>query len=350
MRWLTASAALVALLSGVVVPAESSSPLFRFADPRIVESSGLATSSYGDGIVYTHNDSGDQARFFAVGATGATVAVYTLRGAVNTDWEDMASGTDADGRPLLYLADIGDNSRSRASVDVYQVPEPRGPSADVPWVRYRFRYPDGPHDAETLLVDPRAKRLYIASKTLIGDGELYAAPTTLSTTGVNVLTPVRSVPPLTTSGDFSPDGERVVFLTYLRAYWATGVAATLHAFDVPRQSQDEAIAFNRDGTSVLVGSEGVGSAVYRVALPELALASESSSSGSSSFASASASASASSSQAASAAATPVSPAAPAGPGSAVVPLPVIALSAGAGGVALLVMLLRRRRRSRRVRR
>jgi hypothetical protein len=339
MRWLAASAA-VAFVSGAIVPAQSASPapLFRFTDTRIIESSGLATSSYGDGIVYTHNDSGDQARFFAVGATGATVAVYTLRGAVNTDWEDMASGTDADGRPLLYLADIGDNIRGRGSVDVYQVREPRGPSADVPWVRYRFRYPDGPHDAEALLVDPRTHRVYIASKTLIGDGELYAAPTTLSTTGVNALTPVRSVPPLTTSGDFSPDGGRVVFLTYLRAYWATGVAGTLHAFDVPVQRQDEAIAFDRDGASVLVGSEGVGSSVYRVALPELTAASA---------ASASASAPASALTPPPAASSSASPAAAAGPGSAVVPLPLIALSAGAGGVALLLMFVRGRRRSRR---
>ena len=185
--------------------ASASGPLFRFADSRIVESSGLATSSYGDGIYYTHNDSGDSARFFAVDSSGATVAVYTLRGATNVDWEDMAAGTDAAGKPVLYFADIGDNDNTRTEIDVYEVAEPRGPSADVRWVRYRFRYPDGRHDAETLLVDPRSHRFYIATKELLRDGELYAAPATLSTTEVNVLEPVRSVPPLTTSGDFSPD-------------------------------------------------------------------------------------------------------------------------------------------------
>jgi hypothetical protein len=247
--------------------AASTDPLFRFADTRIVESSGLAISSYGDGIVYTHNDSGDSARFFAVDPQGATIAVYTLRGAINVDWEDMASGTDSQRHPVLYFADIGDNARSRTEIDVYRVGEPRGPSADVPWVRYRFGYPDGAHDAETLLVDPRTHRMYIATKSLIGDGELYAAPTVLSTSELNVLTPLRAVPPLTTSGDFSPDGSRIVLLTYLRAYWATGVDGSLHGFDVPLQPQDEAIAFTRDGASALVGSEGLHSAVFRVALP-----------------------------------------------------------------------------------
>src|SRR2546423_9647754 len=77
----------------------ASDPLFRFADPRIVESSGLATSPDRDGIVYTHNDSGDVARFFAVDSRGETVAVYTLRGATNVDWGDMASSPTPAGTP-----------------------------------------------------------------------------------------------------------------------------------------------------------------------------------------------------------------------------------------------------------
>jgi hypothetical protein len=187
----------------------------------------------------------------------------------------MAAGTDAAGKPVLYFADIGDNNHTRSEIDVYQVAEPRGPSADVAWVRYRFRYPDGPHDAETLLVDPHSHQFFVATKELLRDGELYSAPAALSTTGVNMLTPMRSVPPLTTSGDYSPDGRRVVLLTYLRAYWAADVAAPWQGFDVPMQKQDEAITFTRDGSSVLVGSEGLHSAVYSVAFPSVAVAASS---------------------------------------------------------------------------
>ena len=265
---LIATAALIGAMSAAVYAAGvDSALLFRFADSRITESSGMGTSSYGDGIVYTHNDSGDTARFFAVNSAGATVAVYTLQGAVNHDWEDMASGTDAAGLPVLYLGDIGDNSATRTEIDVYQVPEPRGPSANVPWVRYRFRYPDGAHNAEALMVDPHSHRIYIASKAAIGQGELYQAPATPSTTDINVLAPVRPVPTLTTAGDISPDGQHMVLLTYFRAYWSVGVTGTLTAFDVTEQQQDEAIAFTRDEKSVLVGSEGVHSGVYRIGLP-----------------------------------------------------------------------------------
>ena len=179
----------------------------------------------------------------------------------------METGTDAAGHPVLYFGDIGDNAAKRTEIDVYQVPEPRGPSANVPWVRYRFRYPDGAHNAEALMVDPHSHRIYIASKAAIGPGELYEAPPTPSTTDINVLTPVRPVPTLTTSGDISPDGQHMVLLTYFRAYWSVGVTGALTAFDVTEQQQDEAIAFTRDEKSVLVGSEGVHSGVYRIGLP-----------------------------------------------------------------------------------
>ncbi len=257
--------------------ANDSTLLFKFADPQIDESSGLGTSSYGDGIVYTHNDSGDTARFFAVNSRGATAAIYTLKGATAHDWEDMETGTDASGKPVLYFGDIGDNAAKRTEIDVYQVPEPRGPSANVPWIRYRFAYPDGPHNAETLMVDPHTHRMFIASKAAIGDGLLYEAPAVLSTTAINklaVVVPQRTVPMLTTSGDISPDGKLMVLLTYFGAYWSAGVNGELHEFPITEQRQDEAIAFTRDGKSIIVGSEGVHSAVYRIPLPADAIAAD----------------------------------------------------------------------------
>ncbi len=273
---LTAVVVAVLCLAGGAHAADSTQ-LFKFADAQIDESSGLGTSSYGDGIVYTHNDSGDTARFFAVNSSGATVAIYTLKGVTAHDWEDMETGTDASGKPVLYFGDIGDNSAKRTEIDVYQVPEPRGPSANVPWIRYRFAYPDGPHNAETLMVDPHTHRIFIASKAAIGDGLLYEAPAVLSTTAINklaVVVPQRTVPMLTTSGDISPDGKLMVLLTYFAAYWSVGVNGELHEFPVTEQRQDEAIAFTRDGKSVLVGSEGVHSAVYRIALPAEAIAAD----------------------------------------------------------------------------
>jgi len=265
-----ASAVVVLFVSAWVAPGQvsaaspgpTSSALFRLSDPQIDESSGIAASSFDD-TFYTFNDSGDSARFFRVDDHGNTAAIYTLRGAKNIDWEDMATGTDQGGKPVLYFGDIGDNDRVRKEIAVYRVPEPHGPSAEVPWAKYRFAYPDGPHDAEALLVDPRSHRIYIATKELLGAGTLYEAPSALSAVNVNMLAPVGSDPPLTTSADFAPDGSRVVLLTYLGAYWADDVGAAWHRFDVPLPSQAEAIAYVRDGSAVLVGGEGAHATVYR---------------------------------------------------------------------------------------
>ena len=118
-----------------------------------------------------------------------------------------------------------------------------------------------------MLVDPRSHRIYIATKEFVTNGTLYEAPNTLSVTAVNVLSPVGSVPPLTTAGDFAPDGSRVVLLTYATAFWADDVGREWHRFSVPLPHQAEAIAYSRDGSSVLVGGEGAHSTVYRASVP-----------------------------------------------------------------------------------
>ncbi|MGH2757994.1 MAG: hypothetical protein ACRDKJ_00355, partial [Actinomycetota bacterium] len=98
--------------------------LFNLQDETIGESSGVASYSRSSAVLFTHNDSGDGPRFFAIGKRGETLATYVVLGAVSADWEDMARGPGGDGEPALYFGDIGDNFRSRPFVTVYEVPEP----------------------------------------------------------------------------------------------------------------------------------------------------------------------------------------------------------------------------------
>ena len=166
--------------------------LCRFADPRIAESSGVAVATRTPGLLFTFNDSGNKPRFYAVDRAGATVATYDVTDAANVDWEDMAAAPAADGTPTLWFADIGDNDAGRPDIAVYAVPEPRvRPGAHrVPAVAYRLRYPDGPHNAETLLVDPRRHRLFVVTKTWVGGSRVYAAPARLDPATVNPLAEV----------------------------------------------------------------------------------------------------------------------------------------------------------------
>ena len=270
---------------------------FVFADPRITESSGLATASTGE-LVYTHNDSGDEGRFFAVGLDGRTRTAYVLPGVEPRDWEDMARGPDEQGRSSLWLGDIGDNNAVRDhGLLVHRVLEPeptdRAEATTEPPTSFRLRYPDGPSDAETLLVHPRTGRLYLVTKPLAGNARVYAAPERLDAGAPNQLEQVADVPTratgtpggpgigglantLVTAGDIAPDGSRVALRTYTDVYeWTVPGDDIAAAFDgeptitpLPERQQGEGLAYTADGDAVLVSTEGVGSQVDRVVLTQ----------------------------------------------------------------------------------
>jgi len=249
--------------------------LFTIADDRITESSGLATSRRFKGVVYTHNDSEDDARVFALGSDGRTRAVLTLDGAEARDWEAIATGSDDDGRPALYIGDIGDNlGGAWSEIWIYRILEPKElTDRTVSYQRFRFRYADGPRDAEAMLVDPGTNRIYIVSKEASG-GAFYAAPQQLSTTEVNVLKKVADAPAMVTDGAFSPDGSRIVLRDYVFAYVFVRPDNELARLTLPVQSQGESITYTRDGRSLLSGSEGPHAKVWKVPLPRVALPSE----------------------------------------------------------------------------
>jgi hypothetical protein len=275
-RQLAAVLAAVVLL-GLAMPAagrevEGAGVAVRLEDPRILESSGLALSRRHRGVLWTHNDSGDGPELYAVGSDGRTLATLTLAGVEARDWEAMAAGRDERGRPALFVGDIGDNQDLWPEVAVYRVAEPaRLRDAAVPAVRYRLRYADGPRDAEALLVDPRSDRLYVATKEA-GGGGLYRAPARLRSDQVNLLRRVARVPPVVTDGAFLPDGRGFVLRDYQGAYVYTAPGRRVGELPLPLQYQGESLTVSADGRSLLVGSEGPASEVWRVPLPPSILA------------------------------------------------------------------------------
>jgi hypothetical protein len=244
----------------------------RLQDQRILESSGLALSRRHEAVLWTHNDSDDGPRLYAVGSDGRTLATMTLGGAEARDWEGMAAGRDDRGRPALFVGDIGDNNGVWPEIAVYRVTEPATlRDATVPAVRYRLRYADGPHDAEALLVDPRSNRLYVATKDAAG-GSLYRGPARLRGDQVNVLRRVARVPPAVTDGVFLPDGRGFVLRDYQGAFLYRVPGRRAGSFELPLQLQGESVTATADGRAVLAGSEGPASEVWRVPVPTVLLA------------------------------------------------------------------------------
>jgi hypothetical protein len=253
--------------------------LCRFSDPRITESSGVSASAHSDHVILTHNDSGEGARVYAVDTrTGTTIGVLEVADARADDWEDMARGLTADRRPALFLADIGDNLRRRPAVAVYEIVEAAVPIGDVrPVARHELRYDDGSHDAETLLVDPASRDLLVVTKDPEGLSGVYRAGpdegTLRRVAEIRFDTLARRRGPYAkaaTGGDVSPDGRRVVIRTPYEAFeWDVGdgglvaaFAGTPRRFDLPAVVQGEAIAYTRDGRSLVVTSEGSNAPVH----------------------------------------------------------------------------------------
>ena len=240
------------------------------------ELSGLAVSHAQRGVLWTHNDSGDSPRVFAVTSRGRLRAELAVAGAEARDWEDIAVGPGPSGGPALYLADIGDNATERSDVVVYRVKEPRiaggggGATATSPARALVLRYPDGAHDAEALLVSPTTGALFIVTKAYSGKAGVYlaarprhGATTTLRRVGRVSLGSGDAV----TAGDVAADGRTIAVRSYFQAFvWSRRrgesiagalarrpCAADADLFD---EGQGEALALARDGRAFYTVPEG----------------------------------------------------------------------------------------------
>ena len=279
--WVSAGAGVViALVAG---SAAGEGTCRRFAEPRqtgrlqaaaIVESSGLAASFTQPGVLFTHNDSGDGPRLFALNAAGEDLGVFEVAGAEAEDWEDLAMGPCGAGQVCLFVGDVGDNGRSRAGVTVYRVPEPKvGASRETQAaVQLDLRYADGARDVEALLVDPRTGDLFLVEKSgaevarvavLRGAGTAGAGAHALEAMGTVAATA------LLTGGDFEPLGTQVVLRDYggeaLRYGAQRDDAGRVVGFvllDQPKvELLGEAIAYRADGLALLSTREGEGALV-----------------------------------------------------------------------------------------
>jgi len=254
--------------------------------PVLPELSGLAASRQHAGIYWAHNDSGHALEVYAIRGDGTLVATFAIHEAVASDLEDIAVGpcTPTDPRVCLYLADTGDNLRSRSRVQILRVVEPAtlhsGPLiADT----FSFTYPDGAHDAEALLVDPRTAEIYVVTKSIASLGTVYRidrpgiARQGKAVRGASLSTP-GGFDAFVTGASVHPSGTRILLRTYLgvweyRRPGARGIADVLEASPtaIPGalQPQGEAITYTADGTSYVVGSEGAATSLFRIRCRQL---------------------------------------------------------------------------------
>ena len=240
---------------------------------ELLECSGLVASQSNPGVLWAHNDSGDTARLFAMTEDGDLRGIYTLDGAGAVDWEDMAWGpcSALGWSDCLYVGDIGDNGAHRSQIQIYRVPEPIVPLEGPPAVevlidveRFDCYYPDAPHDAETLLVDPETAIPYIVTKEEQGTTTVYrfpASPIPFETVALEAVSVLGTVSFLT-GGDVSPDISRIVLRNYLVGFEYTRLPGEAFHEMFLRPPCNQSLALEPQGEALAVGPSGM--AIYTV--------------------------------------------------------------------------------------
>lgn len=229
---------------------------------QLDEASGIVVSRRNPHLLWSHNDSGDENRIFALRDDGQIVGIFHLPGCLARDWEDIAIGPGpTPGVPYLYIGDIGDNLQMWPDVSVCRVAEPDVDlhastvvREDLPDVSvFRFRYPDQPKDAEALLVDPLTGDLFIVSKREQRSA-VYRAKAPLRADQMQTLEKVAELSfNYVTGGDISADGRHIVLKTLRKVlHWtrhpqqAVAQALAMQPQRLPyiREPQGEAIGWS----------------------------------------------------------------------------------------------------------
>lgn len=239
-------------------------PLCSVSDPRLSELSGMVVH---DGGLWGLSDGGSSVQVQRIDRSNCAVIDTRTADVDPYDVEDLAVGPDG----ALWAADLGDNERHRDTVAVIVLPERGEPRL------HRLSYPDGPHDAEALLVDGHG-RPFVITKEVGRPAGLYRTAEPPGGEGPTPLLPVGelNLPASDTLGGpvggigtrvitgaaLSADGTVAAVRTYTDA-WLFPVSGgdLVAAFNqtpvrvpLPDEPQGEAIAFDADG-ALLSGSE-----------------------------------------------------------------------------------------------
>jgi hypothetical protein len=285
--------AAVALTLTLLLAAQSVAQIFAPGVPLgevnsgdIWEASGLAASRQNPGVLWTHNDNRVVGTFFAVATNGALLGRYTVTNTIFTaDFEDIAIGPGPSPRmQYIYAGNIGDNRTNRESIRVFRIPEPTislqqsnaPPQVFLGGVEdIELKYPDGPQNAEALLVDPWTADLFIATKATNASRIYQVLRAALQPGAPVTLTFVREIAlPYVSAGDISADGTMVVLrrqnsaLLWTRAPGESVgdvLARTGQEIPVigqPTEPNGEALGFAADGSGYFTVSEGFNPPIY----------------------------------------------------------------------------------------
>jgi hypothetical protein len=253
----------------------------QIADPTLDEISGIVASQLNPGVLWVMEDSGASPMLTALDTSGNTLGTLDIVGVENKDWEDLALGV-CGSSTCLWIGEFGDNGWSRDQVAIIRLIEPdlegaSGFQLSSASTTQLFTYPEGPQDAEALVIDLEGNPIVLTKR---GDASsrLYRVPMegVAATEAVLVATiPTGATGGLstsTTAADLWPDGTRLL----VRGYFSTleldllglelEAAGQAPAKEIRTgvEQQGEAIAYDPTQRVIWHVSEGIQPPLYRI--------------------------------------------------------------------------------------
>ncbi len=152
--------------AGPVEPFESVPTLYAVAPGFVDEASGIGDSFANPGFLWVELDSGNPPALYLLNHDGKQGKTILLKGATNRDWEDLVvSSGPVQSKKYVYIGEIGDNNLAYSQYSIYRLPEPDANADSISsFAKIDFKYPDGAHDAEAMLVDGTTKDIFIITK------------------------------------------------------------------------------------------------------------------------------------------------------------------------------------------
>jgi hypothetical protein len=250
------------------LPTFDSTPLvFPLKRGIVDEASGIADSRNLPGNVWMHEDGDNPPAIYLFSHQGVYQGSVKLP-LTNRDWEDMAigAGPEAD-ENYIYIGEIGDNATVHDEYAIYRFLEPTVINeAPAQIDKLRFVYGDGKkYNAETLLLDPLTKDLYVITKGVFTE-KIFRLKYPQSTTERNTAEFMGTTQQFVlTAGEISADGQQILLKNYDTVlYWKrkenesiTQALGRLRDITAPyiREVQGEAICFPVNGKGYFTVSE-----------------------------------------------------------------------------------------------
>lgn len=256
------------------------------------EVSGIARSRLGDqpGLLWIVDDGPGTDRVRVLTLDGDLFTTVVMEGVEGRDTEAIAVGPCGADQPgsCVYVGDIGDNTASRDAVRVHRFAEEAGlatapDGGPVPVETITLTHPDGPVDAESMVVDAAGRVIILTKRD--GAADIHVADTftdgVLRDAGELALPdpaePLQSLVTgvVATDAALLPDGTALLVRTYdsLLRFTADGEDAptpvpgqgvedlagwAVEEVEAAPQVQSEAVTFWLDAHSWVTAGEGSG--------------------------------------------------------------------------------------------